>query len=384
MPPRIGTSDLTILIVSGLTMAALTIVSFLIAPVDSTPQEPGSSYSAEPDGVRAAYLVLQELGHDVARSVEPIAALDADPATTTLVLANPAEPPSKGDQQALARFVQEGGVVIAFGRSSEAFLPGVTAKRERGQRGQAVEGFPAALPGALTRGARELSAYRTPPPPLDPAYVPVYGSLDNPAVVTATFGEGRIIWCLDSTVVQNDGIARSGSVTLIANAAGVPRTRTIAWDEYYHGQRRSFWSYVAGTPLFWGVLQLGLAAVALLAGVSRRRGPLRPRVAEPRTSPLEFIDTMASLYERAGDATSAVRAARDRLRRRLAVVAGLPAASPDDRIVAIAAPRVGLDAERTREALARAEALVRQGAAPEAEAVRIVAELQDALVIARG
>jgi hypothetical protein len=207
----------------------------------------------------------------------------------------------------------------------------------------------------------------------------VYGVRDNLAVVTARFGDGQVIWGLDDTLIRNDGVARGANVNLVANAAGVPGLRTIEWDEYYHGQRRSFWSYLAGTPLVWGGAQLGVIALALLAGASRRRGPLRPRILEPRTSPLEFVDTMASLYERAGDARTAVQSTRDNLRRRLAVVSGLPVSTGDERLVQVAAPRMGLDPERTRLALANSADALRRGITRSEEAVRIVAELQSGI-----
>ena len=374
MRTRTGTSDRAILILSTVVLALLAAISFAIAPVESSPGAPGSSFSTEPSGTRAAYLVLRELGHDIGRSFEPIASLRSEPSSTILVLANPFDVPSKGDQQAILTFVRHGGTVIAYGLSAAAFLPGVTPDRQRGP-GQEFETLVAALPGHLTRGTRELSARRFPRPSLDPAYVPVYGSADNPAVVTARFGDGEVIWCLDETLIQNDGVRRGSNVNLITNAAGLPGARTIAWDEYYHGQRRSLWSYVAGTPLFWGFAQLGLAAVAFFAGASRRRGPVRFRFLEPRTSPLEFVDTMASLYERGGDARSAVDGIRQRFRRRLAVMAGVSTSTGDQQLAAAAAPRIGLDPDRTRLALAGSADALRQGVNGKA-AVAIVADLQ--------
>lgn len=375
MRARLGTSDLTILIGAGVATVALTVVAFLIAPVDAAPRVPGSSYSTEPDGARAAYLVLAELGHHVARSFEPIASLRGDPSHTTLILANPAERPSKGDQQALRTFIEHGGLVLAFGAAADEFLPGATVKSRYRQEGS-VEVFEAALPGELTRGTREVSAYRGPRPSLDPEYVPVYGNLETPAVVTARFGDGAVVWCLDGTLIQNDGIKRGQNVNLIANAAGIPGGRRIAWDEYYHGQRRSFWSYIAATPLLWGLAQLGVIGLALIAGASRRRGPMRPRLAEPRVSPLEFIETMGSLYERAGNARAAVAATSERLRRRLATVAGVPEATPDDQLVAAAARRTGLDPDRTRAALTATAEALRRGIG-DREAVTLAAELQE-------
>jgi hypothetical protein len=163
----------------------------------------------------------------------------------------------------------------------------------------------------------------------------------------------------------------------LANAAGPAGARTILWDEHYHGERRSLWSYLAATPLPWAGAQLTLVVLAVLSSVSRRRGPLWPRTLEPRTSPLEFIDTMASLYERADDARAAIETSRARLRRRLARTSGLPSSSTDDQLIAAAAFRSGVDRDRTRNALAASADALRHGRVDTTDAVAVVAELQE-------
>ncbi len=374
MPARSRSNDLRLLIAAGIAIVVLAIFSFLLSGTDTAPRVAGSSYSAQPTGAKAAYLVLQELGHDVERSFEPIAAITDNPEATTLVLANPGQPPSSQDVRALRDFVERGGVVLAFGRSAGRFLPGVPNVPV--PPGGDVRRFAAALPGALTRGAETLSARGGSSPPLDLSYAVVYGTESNPALVVARIGAGSAIWCLDETPVQNDGIAREHNVRVLANAAGSPGERRILWDEHYHGERRSLWSYVAGTPLAWGFAQLGIAALAMLVGVGRRRGPVRPRFAEPRTSPLEFVDTMGALYERAGAASAAIESVRARLRRRLAAAAGLPSSTRDEQLVDAAAARIGIDRQRTRSALAAAADALRRGAS-ERQAVAIVSELQE-------
>jgi hypothetical protein len=375
MRARGGTSDLTILVVVGVMMTVLTVIAFLLAPADSAPQIGGSSFSTGPDGTKGAYLVLKELGHDVERSYDPIAALARDPESTILVLANPIEKPSQQDQRAVQSFVQEGGTVIAYGPTASAFLPGVTA----GPRALAigpVRGFDATSPSSLTSGATDISARAIASPQLDAAYVMVFGSTSEPAVVSAHFGDGRVIWCLDHTPIQNDGLARAANVNLLANAAGVPGARTIAWDEHYHGARRSLVSYLAGTPLPWAAAQLALVAVVALAAVARRRGAVRARVIERRTSPLEFVDTMASLYERAGVERAAVEMSRSELRRRLASASGLPSSASDEQLSTGAAWRLGIDHQRIATALSASAEALRVGFRRREDAVAMVAQLQ--------
>ena len=373
MPERVGPRDLKILIATGAATAALTLASVVLAPADSPSRSDGSSYSTDPAGTRAAYLLLQQLGHDVARSFEPVASLALEPKSTVLVLANPSEHPSNQDRRALQALVESGGVVLAFGPSARTFLPGVGGEAVARPPDQ-LEMFAAVLPGALTNGAAQVSTRKVAAPTLDVGWIPVFGRDDGVAVVMRRLGGGRIVWSLDHALIQNDGIARADNVTLIANAAGVPGARTIVWDEHYHGERRSFWSYVAATPLVWGGAQLGLIAVVLLLSVSRRRGPLRSRTVESRTSSLEFIDTMAALYERAGATRAAIESARLRLRRSLASATGLSPSTGDADLAAAAASRSGLDGQRIAAALSDAADALRRGLSD--EAVPVVAELQ--------
>lgn len=375
MSPRPRTGDLTILIGAGLAMAVLTVVSFMFAPSDSSPRVAGSSYSAQDDGAKAAYLVLKELGHDVRRSFEPIAEIDVEPAHGSLLIVEPVEGPTAQDKKAVRAWLESGGVVLAFGRSAAPFLPGAEfAMGNRPRRD--LHRFDAVLPGPLTSEAPYVSARIVDLPRLDPAYLPVYSSNGSVAVVAARFGSGRVVWSLDDGTVENDGIRREANVRFLANAAGAPGTRRILWDEFYHGERRSLWSYVADTPLAWGGAQIGLVALAAIAAVSRRRGPVRARFVEPRTSPLEFIDTMGALYERAGAAYAAIDAVRTRVRRRLAAAAGLSTTATDDRLAAAAAQRAGIDSARAAGALKTAADVLRRSPLADADAVRMVAELQ--------
>jgi hypothetical protein len=100
------------------------------------------------------------------------------------------------------------------------------------------------------------------------------------------------------------------------------------------------------------------------------------RVIEPRTSPLEFIDTMGALYERAAASREAIGSARTRLRRRLATAAGFSTSTTDEQLAMIAAARAGSDPQRTRDALGAAADLLRRGVRRSKDAVPVVAELQ--------
>jgi len=151
----------------------------------------------------------------------------------------------------------------------------------------------------------------------------------------------------------------------------------VLWDEHYHGHRRSAWSYAAGTPLPAALAQLGVIGAAAILTVSFRRRPLRAVPDPPRTAPLEFVDTMAGLYERAGATTTAVTVALAHLRRRLISVSGLPADADDASLARTVAGRAGLSVDSLAALLARARDAER-GPLTAAAAVSVVRALQEA------
>ena len=118
----------------------------------------------------------------------------------------------------------------------------------------------------------------------------------------------------------------------------------------------------------------GIACLALLT-FTRRRRPIRPTVVEPRTSPLEFIDTMGGLYERADASHAAVATVRERVRRRLLELAGLPLTTPDDRLAAAADERLSLDAD-VGAILSRSKDASLDSDLSSSKALALVAELQ--------
>jgi hypothetical protein len=382
MPASWRTSDLTVLAVAGAATVLLTAVSFLVAPPDARPRDDGSSYASHPDGARAAYLLLKGLGYRVERSFEPVAGIRYQPEQTTLVLSSPSAVPSEQDVRALRTFVERGGHVLATGPAGAAFLPDFPRGPEKAGAAAVARIGRArrqdrSLPGAITEGVESIEMpAATAPLPLDSPYVVMYGSEQAPAVLMTRLGKGRAVWWAGSAPLANGGIGRPSHVEFFMNTIGPAGMRTVLWDEFYHGHTRSFWSYLADTPFFFGSLQLAAIIGVALLTYARRRRPIRERVLEPRTSPLEFIDTMGGLYERARASGAAVSTVHAHVRRRLLAALGLPIASDDERLVAAAAARLTFDRAEFSAALSNARAVAEDPNLTAAKAVAIVAELQ--------
>jgi hypothetical protein len=364
----------TVVVAAAAVTTLLSIASFLLVPVDSTAQVDGSSYSTHPLGARAAYLALRQAGYDMERSFEPLTAITWSTGDV-LILAEPLVEPSQQDLRTLGRFVEEGGVLLATGARGAAFLPGAPNRRFARIR-QTDSTATATLVSPLTRGVPQIRMRTASAAPGAP-YVAVFGDDDRPAVMMARIGPGRAIWWSAATPLTNRGIAEEGHAELLANLLGPPGGRRIIWDEHYHGYRRSLWSYLRGTPVPFGLAQLSVVFVAAVLAFSRRRGPLRPPYEEPRTSPLEFVESIGALYERAGATAGVVGTVRAHVRRIVATSCGLPLATDDEGLSRGAANRLGTDAATIAGLLSASGAASRDPNLQPDRARGLVAGLQD-------
>jgi hypothetical protein len=370
------TSDLTVLAIAAAGTVLLTIASFVAAPPDTQPRNDGSSFATHADGAGAAFVLLKALGYEVERSYEPLNFVRADPERTTLVLANASTRPSDQDVRALRSFLERGGRVLLTGPLGHFFVSGLP-DRVAGRASQAKRRI-ASLPSPVSSGVPEIEMPSASVPlPADSPFVPVYGGYGDAAVAIARVAQGTVVWWAGSAPLANRGLGDTGHVELLVNSLGPSAERRIVWDEFYHGHTRSFWSYLAGTPLPAAFLHVAALSGLAVFTFTRRRQPIRPPVVEPRTSPLEFVDTMAGLYGRARAAHAAVAAVRSRVRRRLLEIAGLPASASDERLAEAAQERLALGVDLAG-ILLRSREHAADSTITSTQALATVAELQAA------
>ncbi len=362
MPPRLTPGDRRLFLVAGGAFVLLIAVSAVLTGGVGNTAEQATTYSAGSRGAKAAYLFVEESGYSVERFERPIRELP--PGTgMTLVVADPERAPTIEERAGIRRFIEEGGRVVATNVSGSLFLP------ERRVIPDAVSGITwkevrAVSPSAVTRSARAITLAPQSYWDASSFALPLYADA-NPRVIQYRYGSGDVIWWASATPLTNAGIREAGNLDFVLACLGTPG-RHILWDESFHGHVSLTPSAIIFSPLTGLAIQIGLLASAVLLTFSRRSGPLVPQFVERRLSPLEFVRTLGSLYQRAGAAPVAVDIAYQRFRFALTGRLGLAGNSPADDIERASRARWRLDkdfgdvlraCEATDSKLTAAEAL---------------------------
>jgi uncharacterized protein DUF4350 len=380
MPATIDPSDRKLLLIAG---AVLFVLTAGLALVGTNPQEEESipsTYSSGSGGARAAYLLLQDLHYDVSRWERSPTELPGDPDDVVLILADPLETPTREEREALQDFVEEGGQVLFTGARIKTFFP--EAKVDAGIPALEWKTFTADFPSNYTFGAPKivLQAGPTWQAPVA-SQLPLYGETWSPVVVSWRIGDGRILWWAAATPLTNYGITREGNLNLFLNAMNspLPGDRSgakIYWDEYFHGQRTSLWSYVQKTPLAWGLVQVALLGVMVFFTFGRRSGPVMLPPIVSRLSPLEFVDTLGGLYERAGAEPAVVGFVYQRFRATLARQLRLSSSTGDTELADAVQGRLGWKESGLKTTMARAAVASRAPKVAPQEALGLIRELE--------
>jgi hypothetical protein len=376
MPAGLDRTDRSLLIGAGILVVILAVATTMLTPTRRAGRAGyPSTYSSSWDGGKAAYLLLEDLGYDVKQWDQPPTELKGDANKQVLILADPTQAPTSEENAALRRFLEGGGTIVATGDDPTAFLPGGESFVEM----DAAEGemkFPALIPSPLTAGAQEISMA---PPiewrPKKSDQLAVYGNSDTAAVVTYAVGKGTIVWWGSPSPLTNRGIKEPGNLALFMNSVGGIKGRQILWDEYFHGARANFWSYVGKTPLPWVVAQLGVLFAFVLASYSRRYGTIRMPRKISRLSPLEFVETLGDLYTSAHAGSAAVRVAYQRLRFQLSRQLGLPANATVAELARAGNRTLGWDEQSLLGTLARADRNSRALSVSDHDALEIVQDI---------
>jgi hypothetical protein len=352
--------DRKLLAIAGAVSIVVIALGILLSfHVGDTSENP-TTYSVGSNGAKAAYLLLVRSGYRVQRWEQSLLDLPAADAST-LILAEPQGAPSAQERAALTEFVEEGGRLIATGTTAGFFLvdesntflhmyaiPDPIA-------GLTWERIPSTSPSAITRAASDITlapqAYWYP----ESSAIKLYGGAEKPRVVKYARGSGEVIWWAAPTPLTNAGLREPGNLEFFLACLG-DSSRTVLWDEYFHGYRHADVVARARSRFTWIGVQAALILAATLLTYSRRSGPIVVPRSESRLSPLEFVRTLGAVYDRAGAASIAVDIGYERFRYQLTQRLGIAPNTSADQIERAAGARWNVDGPALGELLRSCEA----------------------------
>lgn len=378
MPQALDRGDRKLLIGAGVLLVCLAVAATVVTPPRTSNRfSLPSSYSADWDGAEAGFLLLKDMGYDVERWEKSPVEITGNPEKTVLVLADPLQAPAEDESAAITSFLEQGGRVFATGSGAAMLLPRAQVFTE-GYAFDEPQHFSPQAPSPIMRNAPDITMF---PPeswsPDLPGEVIVYGNENTAAVVTYRFGKGEVIWWAEATPLTNGAIRDASNLQLFLNSVAPSPNVHILWDEYFHGAHGSLWSYLARTPLPWGLAQFGLVFLAILFTYSRRNGPVRAPATVSRLSPLEFVDTLGDLYNSVHADAAAVQIANQRLRFVLTRKLGLLANASSADLAQAASQQFGWEERPLFEALAAAEKDAARGKKNDGAALKLVQQLFD-------
>ena len=379
MPGRIAPADRKILLWGAALFLLMATVLGVLSPPQETFKSPiPSTYSSQSGGAEAAYRLLQTLHFPVRRWESPPTELAAG---TRRYFADSGRADTAAQRkrtESAFRFCARRGTCLVYGLAN----PGLF----RGCRALAIPPDPQfvtfgpRLPSRIMKGAKAVSIQPLGTwERLKPGQLALYGADKAAGVVSWSQGRGEIVWWTGSTPLTNSGITREDNLPFFLNSVGNWSEEAeyhIYWDEYFHGQRSSLWSYVGKTSIAWSVLQIALLLVAVLFTFSRRSGPTFVPAENSRLWPLEFVDTLGGLYERAKAASAATAVSYFRLRTLLTRQLSLPSTAKDAELAVAAEQRLGWKDSGLGLLLGRASAARNEEKYPTADALKIVQELE--------
>ena len=270
-----------------------------------------SSYSNLRKGAKAAFLLLQQSGYPVERWEHSPQDLPADAHGVLFIVAEPLSYPNTEESAAFSRFLLHGGSILAAGLIPNGFVANSQATTGDLRIGS-VECTPVAPTGLTRGGSISLDGgFKWNPDDRSPL-VHFVDQKGNAVVVSYPIGNGSVVWWASAWPLENVGIREKNNLELLLNS--VSSYKRILWDEYYQDEHKQVASHKPVRAYKWALAQLALIAVVVVLTFSRRSGPLVPLMQESRLSPLEFVETLGSVFRRARSTHVAVEIAFQRFR----------------------------------------------------------------------
>ena len=372
MPLNLAPEDRKIVIGLGILFGVAVLLAGYMVATDEGGGASPSSYSAGNDGSKAAFLLLEQMGYAPTRWISHPVKLAALAPHSTLVLVEPEATEARAIE-AVRNFVKNGGHVLATGPSFAAIMP--EHQTRPGVPHFKWKEYVPNEPSDLTRGITSIK--------LAPKFYFDRNSDEAPfieedevPITRFSYGKGEVIWWSSFDPLSNSGIRENDNAQLLLNCLGAPGVRSVVWDEYFHQGGSTVIDSVINSPMRWGLVQALLVSLLACVTYSRSFGPVRQSIVASRLAPMEYVETLAALYQKMGKAQIAVEIVyqhfRESLQRRFCI-----RTDSDTKAVALAisAQLPGEDSAKITRLMVGIEDAIRDPSLPVSKAALLVNEI---------
>jgi hypothetical protein len=320
---RISDAWLAVLIL--VVLFGVVVAGALLSPKQET-LPPLSSHSTQKDGSQALYTWLAQLGYQVSNDPPNVFAVPEGTQVVFLLEPDWNFPVQENEWEKLDQFIQDGGILITAGR--DLGFPLVAThygfSTERDDSGQIVPFTPVLHSPPLDYSKITLvTTNHFNRAKFD--YLPVLVVNSHAYAVSLPKGKGQVILVADSALFNNAGLKNYGAAELLLNLlTPIQRGAKIWFDEWHHGERpletarTGLGDWLVYTP--GGQAVLWVLVVVFVGLVLEGRYFGRPLAAEKgalRRAPLEYVNALARLNQRAGHRGEILRVYYSQLKRSL-------------------------------------------------------------------
>ncbi len=272
------------------------------------PMPRNSVFNSTPEGLSVWFDYLRGLGRDpkVLRTFSVL------PPGSTIIVAGPFDRlPTRAESVRLARWVRDGGRVVAVGSQAGTLLTGL-GLRATPATGKASRVEPS-IPSAYADGVSSVSPGADRLLSSQAAWVSQLHDSAGHVLLSAAVGDGEVLWLAGAYPVSNSGIGVADNARLAVLLSAV-LPGDIYFDEYHHGfaDDLTVWDRL-GSGGRYAVIMIALGFVAIVLARGRRLGPPLGVLEPPAARTAAYIDSLAELYRKAGARGEALEALEDGL-----------------------------------------------------------------------
>jgi hypothetical protein len=356
------------LLYSGSTLLALLLLLSILAPMAAYP--PYTTYSPNPDGAKALFLLLQQERSRVARldTVVP-------DGRGLLIMVEPDGLEEPDWTQALG-WVARGNTLLLADDNPGDLYQRLGLQLVQGGPGT-VQAEPVASANPLLKDVRELSLTGGARLKKTPSATFAYGDAQGAYLAEVAEGKGRIVLLTTPDIFTNSEVDRADNLILFLNVIRLYGQPGIWFNEYAHGYTLAQTTREAFTwPLGLVVIQLALGILLLYCYWGKRFGRPVPLPEYPDLVAGEYVASLAGIYRQGRARGLILDSIYQGFKHHLAQYLGAPRNLPPGELVTLLSRRPLIDTRKLAELLDHCEGLLGKPGFSEADLFAMVSQLE--------